>query len=117
MYLEIVTPEASLASGVMSTVGSGISSYAAGEEAKEAKKEEERLRDEKRKNSETTLNVYDTFQNRKENRTGDVEVDAGGNTVYAAAPIASLSNVEEQKGQAYYDNSTNTYAQSSGGKA
>ena len=116
--ISAITPaQASLASGVMKTAGAGMSSYAAGEAAKEEEKERERLRDEKRKNSETTLNVYDTFQNRKENRTGEVEVDAGGNTVYAAAPIASLSNVEEQKGQAYYDNSTNTYAQPSGGKA
>ena len=116
--LAAITPgQASLASGVMNTVGTGMSSYAAGEAAKEEEKERERERDERRNNSETTLNVYDTFQNRKENRTGDVEVDAGGNTVYAAAPIASLSNVEEQKGQAYYDNSTNTYAQASGGKA
>lgn len=113
-----ITPgQAALGSGVLNTVGAGMSSYADSETAKEEQKEEERLRDEKRKNSETTLNVYDTFQNRKEDRAGEVEVDAGGNTVYAAAPIASLSNVEEQKGQAYYDNSTNTYAQASGGKA
>ena len=116
--ISAITPgQAALGSGVLKTAGAGLSSYADSETAKEEKKEEERLRDEKRKNSETNLNVYDTFQNRKENRTGEVEVDAGGNTVYAAAPIASLSNVEEQKGQAYYDNSTNTYAQSSGGKA
>jgi len=40
-------------------------------------------------------------------QTGDVTTDEGG-TVYNS-PMAKLSNVEQQKGQAYYDSSTDSY--------
>lgn len=110
--LKALTPaQAALASGVMTTGGAFMSTYAQGEAAKEEEKKIEKLRKEKERNSETELNVYDSFYGDKDQRAGRVKKDDSGNTIYDEAPIASLSNVEQLGGDKYYDNSTNTYSQ------
>lgn len=110
--LAALTPaQAALASGVMTTGGAFMSTYAQGEAAKEEEKRIEKLRKERERNSETELNVYDRFYGDKDQRAGRVKTDASGNTIYDEAPIASLSNVEQLGGDKYYDNSTNTYSQ------
>ena len=105
----VTAGQASLASGVVSTVGSGMSAYAKGEAAKELEKEKEREKDERRKNSETALDVAGSFNASQEKRDFALKTDAQGSSVYNS-PIANLSNVEDKSGDmSYYNNATNSY--------
>ena len=118
----ITAGQAALAGTLVTTGGTMMKDYAAAKDAEEKEKKEKaelelngkyKLKMRGRDTGATQTEgesqaVRSTGGGESVNaQTGDVTTDEGG-TVYNS-PMAKLSNVEQQKGQAYYDSSTDSY--------
>jgi hypothetical protein len=104
-------------STLLTTGGQMISGYAAGKAEEEAA-EDERKRLDKNGSYKLKMGKRDSGSEATDiegsgatNDLGNVSTDDSGRTQHSDSAIAKVSNVEQMKGQSYYDSSTNTHKQ------